>query len=145
MCEACNPLLPTNKHILNQNKHLACHLKSHTGSNLESMFATNCESTFSSKFNSQPSTFPHKQTVQTIHSIFSSSAAVWLHLKVGTSWERPPTKGPWCHNPAETTVFFSQDFWGFEILPCATTVINQRCLVCATSMQKWLPRKQVKP
>jgi hypothetical protein len=24
-------------------------------------------------------------------------------------------------------------------------VINQRCLVCATSMRKWLPRKQVKP
>jgi len=61
--EAWNPLLSSNKNILDQNKHVACHLKTHTGSNLKSMLATNCGSTFSSKFSAQPSAFLHKQKV----------------------------------------------------------------------------------
>lgn len=144
MSESCNPLLPSNKNILDQNKRVACHLKSNKGSNLKSMFATNCGSTFPSKFSSQPSTFLHRQTVPIINFIFLSSAAVWLHLEDGTSWERPSLKDHSVMTLLQLKCFF-QDFWGFEILPCATTVINQRCLVCATSMRKWLPRKQVKP
>jgi len=50
------------------------------------------------------------------------------------------TEAPQRHDPAETTAFFP----GFVILPCATTAISQICLVCATSMQKWLPRNKVK-
>lgn len=47
MSEVCNPLLPSNKNIHDQNKRVTCHFKSRTESNLKSMLATNCELTFS--------------------------------------------------------------------------------------------------
>jgi hypothetical protein len=113
MSEACNPLLPWNKNILDQNKHVACHLKSHTGSNLKSMLATNCGSTFSSNFSAQPSTFLHKQTVQIINFFFLSNAAVWPPSESWNEQRKTLSEGPQHHDHAETRVYFFPGFFRF--------------------------------